>query len=83
MSDETTIGRIQPIVFRIYGGGPMAQALANELAKKIDAWPDVPRRAGARREDMVRMTCWNRFSGHTTAVGAAKRIEAALDEGHA
>lgn len=71
---------IAPILRETYGKGRMVDSLADHLAQKIDAWPDAKPRFGVRnREDMICMTCWDWFSGGTTAESIAKEIETALD----
>jgi hypothetical protein len=81
MSDEPTIRRIWPIIVEAYGANAMSDSLAKHLAAKIDAWPDVKPMYGAEtREEMIRHTCWNWFSGGSTAEYVAKRIEAVLEE---
>lgn len=71
---------IAPIITSTYGDTIMAREFAGHLANKINAWPDTPTPSyGARsREDMVRLTCWDWFSGGGTATGVARRIEEAL-----
>jgi hypothetical protein len=78
MSNTASI--IAPIVIDTYGDNVMAAALVERLAEKIDTWPDSPQpRYGSRtREDMVRLTCWDWFSGGSTAECVAEDIEAAL-----
>lgn len=77
MSTEDTI---RPILTKTYGDGSMPRALATHLAEKIDAWPDSgqPTYGAETREDMIRLTCWDWFSGGGTAEGVARQIEAAL-----
>lgn len=70
---------VEPVIRKTYGKGGMAEALAKHLAEKIDAWPGGQPRYGAEsREDMIRLTCWDWFSGGTTAEGVARQIEERL-----
>jgi hypothetical protein len=72
----TTEEIIRPIITATYGDWSMSYALATDLASKIDAGSYE----AGRREDMVQMTCWNWFSGGTTAEHVAEEIEQALQE---
>ena len=64
---------LRPIIERTYGKSPMAQALADHLAVKIMDYD------GDDRQRMILMTCWDWFSGGSTAEFVAERIEAELD----
>lgn len=72
--------KVAPILKLTYGEGVMVDALADELAKKLAAWPDCdqPRYGAETREDMTRLMCWDWFSGGGTAEGVARKIEVAL-----
>lgn len=78
----STLDTILPILTDTYGEGGMVRALAEHLSVKIDRWdspnPVQPTYGARDREDMVRQTCWDWFSGGTTAEGVARRIEEAL-----
>jgi hypothetical protein len=69
---------IRPIVVAYYGDGELPLALTARLAEKI-ANPDIQPRYGYEgREDMIRMTCWDWFSGGGTAQCVAQDIEGKL-----
>lgn len=67
---------IAPILTATYGKGSMVDALADQLAEKIDSrgW-DL-----RGREYMIMVTCWNWFAGGDTAAAVADKIEAAIDD---
>lgn len=67
--------RILPVVIEIYGDSSMTLALVEDLSAKITKWTDDRYRT---REDMIFQTCWNWFSGGSTAEYAAREIEAVL-----
>lgn len=73
-----TLATIRPIILRAYGSGPMAEALAEYLAAKIDTYS--PDHAGERnsRERMIMLTCWDWMTGGSTAESVAARIATAL-----
>lgn len=74
-----TLSTVLPIVTRFYGNASMPRALAAHLAEKIDAYTPKPDALEDEdRERMVMLTCWNWFSGGTTAQSVARRIEEAL-----
>jgi hypothetical protein len=73
---KNTRDRIKPAIVRTYGASPMAHSLAAHLADRIDTWE--PRYPDETRENMIRETCWNWFSGGSTATIAARRVEEAL-----
>lgn len=73
-SSQSTVGIVRPIIEWAYGGGSFPQALATNLAEKIDAqnWDS------RGREYMIMRTCWDWMPGGTTAERVAKKIEEAL-----
>jgi hypothetical protein len=72
----TTEDVIRPIVTSTYGKGGMVDALVTHLASVIDG-----RKWDSRgREFRVMVTCWDWFSGGTTADSVAQKIEAALND---
>lgn len=73
----STLDVVLPIIESTYGRGSMPKALAEHLAEKIDAH-SPSERYHYSRETMIRDTCWNWFSGGSTAEHVAERIEAAL-----
>lgn len=78
MSDTLdTLKLILPIIEKTYGRGSMPRALAAHLAEKVEAWDGSDEHRS--REDMIRLTCWDWFSGGTTAASAARKVEEALD----
>jgi hypothetical protein len=81
LSDQSSGTRdvIAPILRDTYGKGSMVESLADHLAQKIDAHDGSQRYSGSR-EDMVFRTCWDWFSGGSTAEAVAEEIEAALAE---
>jgi hypothetical protein len=84
MAMSNTASIIAPIVTKTYGDTDMATALVENLAEKIDDWPRRRKHHSFRdREDMVRMTCWDWFSGGSTAECVAEDIEAALQKAQA
>jgi len=78
----TTYEKIAPIIFETYGETEWGRSLAEYLVTKIEAWPNrvQPSYYADTREDMVRLTCWDWFSGGSTAEYVAKKIEAVLNE---
>lgn len=76
----STYEKILPIVTEIYGDGIMAEGLAKQLAEKVEDFDpsEFDYHGDEQREDMIRLTCWNWFSGGGTAEIAAERIEEAL-----
>lgn len=72
---------IAPIVYETYGNSQMAKALIVDLAKKIDGYQPQADDGdyGRSREYVIHMTCWNFFSGGTTAESVARKIEEALN----
>lgn len=71
---HTTRDVIAPILHDTYGEHAMVRALADSLAKRLDAG-DWDSRG---REHMVVQTCWMWFSGGSTAESVGRRIEEAL-----
>lgn len=71
----STLETIKPIIYGAYGQSPMAEALAENLAHKIDSGQTG--RDGTR-EDLIWRVCWDWMSGGDTAQSVAKRIEEAL-----
>lgn len=72
---------IRPILGETYGDGSMVDALAIDLSERIERWNDHPSQPSYEdrtREDMIFQTCWNWFSGGSTAESVAKQIEEAL-----
>jgi hypothetical protein len=73
---------IRPILSEIYGHSATVDAMVEDLAERIHAFEprdeDFFGPADKQREDMIRLQCWNWFSGGGTAAIAAERIEAAL-----
>lgn len=69
-----TYNIVAPIVTKTYGPSAMAKGLAMHLSEKIDAY------TGDDRERMIMLTCWDWFSGGTTAEGVAHAIEEKLGE---
>lgn len=67
---------IGPTITKTYGDNGMSRALVAHLAEKIASF--VPRDEDDHRRDMIRETCWNWFSGGSTAAYVADKIEAAL-----
>lgn len=63
---------IAPIITEIYGSSTMAQGLIDHLAEKIANYD------GPNREQTVLTTCWDWFSGGSTARLVAQLIEDAL-----
>jgi hypothetical protein len=78
----TTYEKIAPIIFETYGESEWAAYFTDHLSKKIDNWPIrvPPSYFAETREDMVRLTCWDWFSGGSTAEYVAEKIEAVLNE---
>ena len=79
----TTTERIRPAIHETYGESNFAEALVDHLAQKIDEWDSSEHTeldfGEATRHDMIRMTCWNWFSGGGTAEIAARRVELLLE----
>lgn len=79
MPETTTLDRILPILRSIYGKGSMVDSLGEHLAEKIDTYAPKPDDyEDEDRERMIMLTCWNWFSGGSTAHIVAAKIEAAL-----
>lgn len=67
---------ITAIIEDTYGKAAMPKALAADLIKKLPTWDESDR----DREYEIMLTCWNWFSGGSTAESVARRIEEALQE---
>ena len=74
-----TADKIREAVYEVYGKGAMADGLIEDLAKRIDACEPVVTEGDAlRRSDTIFKTCWNWFSGGSTAELATQDIEESL-----
>ena len=62
---------ITPIITSTYGDNDMSRALIAHLVGKIPT-------LGQSRQHDVMLTCWDWFSGGTTAESVARKIEEAL-----
>lgn len=71
----SSYGIVKPIILRTYGDNPMAHALAQHLAERIDDYE------GQTRERLIGDVCWNWFAGGSTAETVANKIEKALEAG--
>lgn len=79
----TTYEKIAPIIFETYGEAAMPKALAENLAVDIDSYNEsaaAGRYLVNTREELIWHTCWDWFSGGSTAEYVAKKIEAVLSE---
>ena len=76
---QSTREIVTSIIRETYGRSDMADALARHLAEKIDSFVGEDNGRPVRsREDMIWRTCWDWFSGGTTAENVARKIEEAL-----
>lgn len=69
--------KITSIVTGRYGRNAMAEALAADLIEKIPGWAENDRE---ERERKIMLTCWDWFSGGSTAEIVADQIKMALFE---
>ena len=67
---------IESTITKTYGDNGMSRALVAHLAEKIASFE--PRHKRDTRQDMVMRTCWDWFSGGSTAASVADKIETAL-----
>lgn len=65
---------IRTVVTNRYGRNPMANGLADDLIEKIPGWDKDD------RERQIMLTCWNWFSGGSTAEVVAHQIKMGLFE---
>lgn len=65
---------VTTIIETTYGRSTMSQGLAQCLIEKIPEWDSDD------RERQIMLTCWNWFSGGSTAENVAHKIKMALFE---
>jgi hypothetical protein len=63
---------VTTIIINVYGRNTMAKSLAYDLIEKMPGWDKDD------REHQIMQTCWNWFSGGSTAEAVAYKIEMAL-----
>lgn len=67
---------VTTIVTDVYGQNAMARGLASDLIEKIPGWDEGNDERD--REHQIMLTCWNWFSGGSTAEAVARKIETVL-----
>lgn len=69
---------ISEILKDTYGKNPMTRELTVVLTQKIADWDSEDDGYYLNREDMIRQTVWDWFSGGETAAHVARQIEGTL-----